>query len=310
MTTITPNKLITEPNINDLGWGLTLNTDFSLIDQALGSSFPISTTGGTTALIASTAQVGGVSWYNAQQIVVSGALTSNATITIPTYLTGSTPNTFGGAWIITNNTTNNPSTSAFTLTFVTAGTGSSGSGVTINQGSSAYVFSNGTSTSYADSNITSGNPTFNNLTVNGKLTLSTVTTSLSAILNNISETVTVSGSGAGSTINYYITSQSVLYYTGNASSNFTLNFAASSGTALNAALSTGQSVTVAFLCTNGTTAYYNSAITIDGTSVTPKWINGSTPTSGHASSIDVYTYTIIKTGSAAYTVLATLAKFA
>ena len=68
--------------------------------------------------------------------------------------------------------------------------------------------------------------------------------------------------------------------------------------------------TVAFLNTNGSTAYYNSAITIDGASVTPKWINGATPSSGYANSVDTYTYTIIKTASATYTVLATLAKFA
>jgi hypothetical protein len=62
--------------------------------------------------------------------------------------------------------------------------------------------------------------------------------------------------------------------------------------------------------TNTGTAYYNSAVTIDGNSVTPKWQGGSAPTSGNASSVDSYTFVIIKTGSAAFTVLASQTKFA
>jgi hypothetical protein len=75
-------------------------------------------------------------------------------------------------------------------------------------------------------------------------------------------------------------------------------------------MSTGQSLSTTFLVTNGATAYYNSAVTIDGNSVTPKWQGGSAPTSGNASSVDSYTYVIIKTGSAAFTVLASQTKFA
>jgi hypothetical protein len=75
-------------------------------------------------------------------------------------------------------------------------------------------------------------------------------------------------------------------------------------------MATGQSVTMTFLVTQGATAYYNSAVTIDGTSVTPKWLGGSAPSAGNASGIDAYTYTVIKTGSGAYTVLAALSRFA
>jgi len=73
----------------------------------------------------------------------------------------------------------------------------------------------------------------------------------------------------------------------------------------------GDSLTVVFLVTQGSTAYYNSAVQIDGTSVTPKWQGGSAPTAGNASSIDVYTYTIIKTAATpTYTVFASQTKFA
>ena len=74
-------------------------------------------------------------------------------------------------------------------------------------------------------------------------------------------------------------------------------------------MATGQTVTVVFLCTNGTTAYYNNAVTIDGNSVTPKYQGGTAWTGGNASSIDAYSYTIVKTGSATFTVLAALTQF-
>jgi len=128
--------------------------------------------------------------------------------------------------------------------------------------------------------------------------------------SNILEVATVSATAATGTIAYDVTTQSVLYYTTNASGNFTVNFRGSSGTSLDTVMSTGESLSATFLVTNGATAYYNSAVQVDGSSVTPKWQGGTAPTSGNASSIDSYTYVIIKTGSAAFTVLASVTKFA
>lgn len=133
---------------------------------------------------------------------------------------------------------------------------------------------------------------------------------LAMAVDNTAELATVSATAATGTINYDITTQSVLYYTTNASGNFTLNFRASSGTSLNTAMNTGDSVTVAFLNTNGGTAYYNSAVQVDGSSVTPKWQGGTAPSSGNASSIDIYVYTIVKTASATFTVAASQTRFA
>ena len=127
---------------------------------------------------------------------------------------------------------------------------------------------------------------------------------------NAGEVTTVSATAATGTVNYDVITQSGLYYTTNASGNWTLNIRGNSSTSLNTFMSTGQSVSVAFLVTNGGTAYYNSAVTIDGSSVTPKWQGGTAPSAGNASSIDVYTYTIVKTGSATFTVLASQTKFA
>jgi hypothetical protein len=128
--------------------------------------------------------------------------------------------------------------------------------------------------------------------------------------SNILETATISATAATGTINFDTTTQSVLYYTTNASGNFTVNFRGSSGTTQNTIMATGESLSATFLVTNGATAYYNSAVTIDGSSVTPKWQGGTAPTSGNASAIDSYTYVIIKVGSASFTVLASVTKFA
>lgn len=145
-------------------------------------------------------------------------------------------------------------------------------------------------------------------TLTGKtLTSPTITNPL---ITEIRETATVSATAATGTIAYDALTQVVLYYTTDASGNFTVNFRGNSGTSLDTVMSTGQSLSATFLVTNGATAYYNSAVQVDGSSVTPKWQGGSAPTSGNASSIDSYTYVIIKTGSATFTVLASVTKFA
>lgn len=147
-------------------------------------------------------------------------------------------------------------------------------------------------------------------TFTAKQTFNGSTSVLAAALKNIVEPATVSATAATGTINYDVTTQSVLYYTSNASANWTVNFRASSGTSLNTAMATGDVVTVAFLVTQGSTAYYNSAVQVDGSSVTPKYQGGTAWSSGNASGIDAYTYTIVKTASATFTVFASQTKFA
>lgn len=111
------------------------------------------------------------------------------------------------------------------------------------------------------------------------------------------EFVTVSATAATGTIAYDVKTQGVLYYTTNASANFTLNFRGNSSTTLASLLSVGDAITVVFLNTNGTTAYYPNAFQIDGTSVTPSWSGGTAPAAGNASAVDAYTFTIIKTAA-------------
>jgi len=51
-------------------------------------------------------------------------------------------------------------------------------------------------------------------------------------------------------------------------------------------------------------------VQIDGTNVTPKWQGGEAPTEGNPDSIDVYSFTVIKTGASTFTVLAAQTQFA
>ena len=111
------------------------------------------------------------------------------------------------------------------------------------------------------------------------------------------ERTTVSATAATGTVHFDAITQGVLYYTTNASANWTLNVRGSSGATLDSILAVGDAITVSFLVTNGSTAYYQTAFNIDGSAVTPKYSGGTAPASGNASSIDVYTYTILKTAA-------------
>lgn len=130
------------------------------------------------------------------------------------------------------------------------------------------------------------------------------------LTNRNGEFVTIDANGAANTINFDVSTQQVLLYTGNASANVTLNIRGNSTASLNNVMANNEAFTIAFGMTNNATARYVSLSQIDGTNVTPKWQGGTTPTGGNANSTDFYTYTVIKTGNATYTVLAAQTKFA
>jgi hypothetical protein len=155
-----------------------------------------------------------------------------------------------------------------------------------------------------------GRATTDTLT-NKTLTSPTINTATfkDAIVRGLEEDVNVVASAATGTINIDVDTASIWYYTSNATANHTLNIRYSSGVSLNTALAVGDSITVVWMNTNGTTAYYPNVIQIDGTTVTPKV--PAAITAGNASSIDAYSFTIIKTAATpTYTVLETQTKFA
>jgi hypothetical protein len=130
-------------------------------------------------------------------------------------------------------------------------------------------------------------------------------------LQSVEEITTISATAATGTINFDAVTSSMLYYTSNSTANWTLNVRGNSGTTLNSILPVGSSLTIVFMVTNGTTAYYQTGFQIDGASQTLRWQGGSAPTEGTASAIDVYSFSITKTAATpAYVVLASVAGFA
>ena len=159
-------------------------------------------------------------------------------------------------------------------------------------------------------------PNFNGTisTIAGTETLTNKTLTLPVLsfpsISSPIEPVTVNNSSPSATLNYYVNANTVVYHTTSATNDFTWNVGYDGTTTLNTWLANGRALTIVLLITNAGTAYYPNAFSIDGTSVTPKYVGGNAITAGNANSIDSYTMTIIKTASATYTVLLSQTKLA
>jgi hypothetical protein len=188
------------------------------------------------------------------------------------------------------------------ITGVTAGTGLSGGG---NSGGVTLSVDTATVATLTDTqtftNKTLTSPVVNTAAITGGTLVNTV-------IKGLEEDVNVVASAATGTINFDVETASIWYYTSNATANHTLNFRYNSSTSLDSAMATGDAITLVWLNTNGATAYYPNTINIDGSAVTPRV--PAAISAGNASSIDAYSFTIIKTASATFTVLETQTKFA
>jgi hypothetical protein len=151
---------------------------------------------------------------------------------------------------------------------------------------------------------------------NATLTLGSQTTTVgnlalnNATIENIQEPANITAIAANATINIDILSNVVVYCTANATGNFTVNFRGNAGTTFNNAVPANVSVSASLVTAQGATAYYNSLVQVDGSTVTPKWQGGTAPTSGNANSTDTYVYVVMKSAANTYTILATQTKFA
>ena len=241
------------------------------------------------------------------QVLLSGGVgtaPAYGKVGLTTHVNGTLPVTNGGTGASTLNGVLKGAGSG-AVTMATAGTDylAPPTGTAILKANSGGALANATAgTDYV---TPSGSETLTNKTITAP-----VVTNMK--LTTAREAITVSATAASGTINYDALTQSLLYYTTNASGHWTLNLRGSSGTAMNSMLATGEAVTVTFLAKQGSTAKYNNVVQVDGTTsgVTTVWQGGSAPSSGNPNSIDVYTYTIVKTGSSAFTVFAAQTQFA
>lgn len=124
------------------------------------------------------------------------------------------------------------------------------------------------------------------------------------------EPILIDATGATGTINIDFASNASILRTGNATGNFVLNVRGTPTTTMNDIMAVGEVATVSFMATMGATPYYATAYQVDGVAITPKWQGGTAVTAGQASSINMYTITLVKTGSATYTAFASMTKFA
>jgi hypothetical protein len=198
---------------------------------------------------------------------LTGALAANQTVLLPQNV--------AGMWIVSNNTSG-----SFTVT-IGSNNGSNvsaGTTVSVPQNFNVIIFSDGTNVGFSDSGLLTSGATLTSLTVNGTSNLNGSTSSLAIVTKNIAETTTISAIASTGTINFDLTTQSVLYYTTAASGNWTINIRGNSSTTLNSIMSVGQSLTMVFLAQNQNIAAVTATITIASPAVVT--ISGTLPANG------------------------------
>lgn len=115
----------------------------------------------------------------------------------------------------------------------------------------------------------------------------------------------LAGTYSGGTVNFDLKAYGFSYSSSSSTANITVNLRGDVSTTLNSLLAVGQSITFSCIVNNGGTPYYISAVQVDGSSVTPKWSGGTAPSAGNASSLDIYSFTVMKTAATpTYIVLA------
>jgi hypothetical protein len=148
------------------------------------------------------------------------------------------------------------------------------------------------------------------ITLTPKGDLGRITANGETKIFGVFEAVTVSTTFI-TTFTYDVLTQAVYFQNVNLGADFTVNLRGNASNTLNSALAIGESATVALITKQGNTTFFNNVVQVDGTTtgVTLVYQGGTAPTTGNASSNDVYTYTALKTAASTYTILASQTQF-
>ena len=129
-------------------------------------------------------------------------------------------------------------------------------------------------------------------------------------LTQVLETGNVYSVAVGGNVNIDLENNTLYFFSSNTTANVTFNFRANTQNTLDSQLPIGSTVTSAILLKQGATRY-RANVYVDGTLQTPWWLGNSAPSfaTTQQESIDVYSFSILKTAANAYTVLASNANF-
>ena len=160
-------------------------------------------------------------------------------------------------------------------------------------------------------NVTSANLVTGNITATGNITTANLTftgTITGGQISYMFERANVIAAAPPANADFDLLSTTIQYWTSNATTNFTANIRGNATTPLSSLLAIGQSSTVAMMVPQAT-AYYVSGVKVDNASITPIWQGASALSTGNANSIDVYTFTIIRTGTSTYKVFSSRTQY-
>lgn len=150
------------------------------------------------------------------------------------------------------------------------------------------------------------------LAVSGTANLVGSTSAIGALFSGIRERVNVTGIAANGNLNVNLTTAPIWFYNANSTGNVRVNLCAGTGNDFGNLTSTGEAVTFTVLMQNGATGYFANTIQVDGTTsgVSTKWLGNVIPISGSTNSVDVYSFSVVKTAASTYTVLASQTRYA
>ena len=183
------------------------------------------------------------------------------------------------------------------------------------EGSLFSVTNNLTSGSLFSINDVSGIPAFD-YNANGKISMGAFADTVAigktssgvklGVKGSITEGVHIVANKLSAATDINVDNGNVHYFSTNETTTATPNITSTVG--LNTSLDTGDTLTVAIIYKPNNAGYY-AQLTIDGVAQTEEWLGGSAPAAASSGGYDVNTYNIIKTGDAAYIVLANTVNF-